>query len=347
MVKHSCLASRTFPKLAGAKVAYSRDGAFIVAGFDGGHIHIISTESLEDIHSARNTAATVTMLSCSTSGDQVAVADSAHHVLLYACLPHKHTRRWEFIGRTQTHHEEVTGLNFGESPSGHTRLFSVGADGRLAEYDLDGSSLSTGLRLLHHLDLPASVSPTSLAFAPPLQYFKHHSHETHLLTCDNQFKVRMFDADKRLQVATFLGPTFGGPVSKLVMFKSATSEAAFLAYTTSERVVGLMAWPMDGDPAKTMGLIAHPGSITSMAVSYDGRKLLTASGEDGTLAVWDIAASALVGGMGGKAAPSLKWEKVLADPGLVDEMREYFLYTQVGVKALSEVDFPDLICLPD
>jgi hypothetical protein len=46
---------------------------------------------------------------------------------------------------------------------------------------------------------------------------------------------------------------------------------AFLAYATSERVVGLLAWPMDGDPAKTMGLIAHPGEISAMAISYDGR----------------------------------------------------------------------------
>ena len=332
MVTHACLAMREFPKMAGSKVTYSRDGAFMVAAFDGGFVNVIGTDSLEDIHAARNTSASLTMLACSTSGDQVAVADAAHHVLLYACLPYKHTQRWEFIGRTQTHHDSVVGLSFGESPSGQTRLFSVGDDSRLAEYDLAGSTPSTGLKLLHNLDLPPTVTPTALSFAPPLQYYRHHSAETYLLACDAQFKVRMFNADTKSQVSTFLGPTFGGPVSQLVMFKSATSDAAFLAYATAQRVVGLLAWPMDGDPAKTMGLIAHPGAITAMAVSYDGRKLLTASGEDGTLAVWDISAAALGGGgtaRGAAAASASRWERVLASPELVEEMREYFLYAQV------------------
>lgn len=325
MVTHSPLASRTFPKMSGTKIAYSRDGALLVAGFDGGSTHILSTDTLADIHSARNTSAAVTMLSCSTSGDQVAVADAAHHVLLYACLPHKYTRRWEFIGRTQTHHDTVVGLSFGESPSGQTRLFSIGADGRLADYDLEGSSPSTGLKLKHHLDLPPTLKPTALSFAPPLQYFRHHSAETLLLAADTGFKIRMFNADSQSQVATFLGPAFGGNVSRLIMFKSATSQEAFLAYSTEERVVGLLAWPMDGDPAKTMGLIAHPGAISSMAVSYDGRKLLTASGVDGTLAVWDIRVAVL----GGPAPTVSRWETMIANPELVEEMREYFLFAQV------------------
>ena len=331
LVTHACLASRTFPKLSGAKIAYSRDGAFIVAGFGEGSTSILDTDTLGDIHSARNTSAAVTMMACSTSGDQVAVADAAHHVILYACLPHKETRRWEFIGRTQTHHDKVSGLSFGESPSGETRLFSIGADGRLVDYDLQGSSTTAGLRLKHHIDLPSTVLPTALAFAPPLQYFRHHSSETLLLAADAGFKIRMFNADARRQVATFLGPTFGGPVSRLIMFKSATSQEAFLAYSTPERVVGLLAWPMDGDPAKTMGLIAHPGAITAMAVSYDGRKLLTASGVDGTLAVWDIRVSVLGSSPDSPPPPSVsRWESMLADPELVEDLREYFLYAQVS-----------------
>ncbi len=308
------------------RVAYSRDGAFIVVGFEGGYMNIVETSELSDVHSGRNTSATITALACSTSGDQVAMADSVHHVLLYSCLPHKHTNRWEFVGRTQTHHDRVVGLAFGESPSGQTRLFSLGADSRMAEYDLDGSVPASGLKILRHLDLPPTITPSALAFAPPVQYFRHSSAETMLLACDEQYKVRMINADTQSQVTTFLGPTFGGPVSKLIMFKSSTSEDAFLAYLTKERVVGLLAWPMDGDPARTMGLIAHPGAITAMAVSYDGRKLLTA-GADGTLAVWDITATALTRSAADGGAQ--RWENVLADPQLVEEMREYFLYAQI------------------
>ncbi len=41
---------------------------------------------------------------------------------------------------------------------------------------------------------------------------------------DAQYKVRMVNPDSQAQVATFLGPTFAGPISQVVMFKSATSE---------------------------------------------------------------------------------------------------------------------------
>jgi cilia- and flagella-associated protein 251 len=38
--------------------------------------------------------------------------------------------------------------------------------------------------------------------------------------------------------------------------------SAYVAYSTTERVVGLMKLPLDGDPGKSMGLIAHPGKIS-------------------------------------------------------------------------------------
>lgn len=202
---------------------------------------------------------------------QVALADGADHVLMYAVLPYKHTTRWEYVGKSQAHHGKVVGLIFGESPTGQTRLFSMGADSRIVEYDLVGSTPATGLKLAMHQDLPPNDVPTAVAFAPPLKYYRHHSADTVLLTCNSQYKVCMYNPDSQAQVATFVGPTFAGPIKRLIMFNSATEEEAFLAYATSERVVGLMAWPMDGDPAKTMGLIAHPGAISAMSISYDGR----------------------------------------------------------------------------
>ncbi|GAX79688.1 hypothetical protein CEUSTIGMA_g7129.t1 [Chlamydomonas eustigma] len=352
MVTHTCVATRTFSKMVSTKLSYSRDGTFLVTGFQGGFVHFLDTESLADVHSGRNTAADITKITCSTSGDQVAMADSVHHVLLYTHLPHKHGKRWEYVGRAQMHHQEVVGLLFGESPSGQTRLFSLGADSRMAEYDLENSQPATGLKLLDHIDTPTSILPTALSFAPPLQYYRHHSAETLLLTCDAQFKMRMYNADTRAAVTTFLGPTFGGPVTNLIMFKSASSDGAYLAYCTKERVVGLIAWPMDGDPAKTMGLIAHPGAIQSMAVSYDGRKLLT-TGTDGTLAVWDVLPGVL-GKMAEEAASGTgRWEKVISSPELMEELREYLLYTQIkaqGEDSMAARSIPGTIpaaMLPD
>eukprot|EP00955_Chlamydomonas_euryale_P100304 365274-Chlamydomonas_euryale.AAC.8 len=222
---------RAFPKMSGTRLAYSRDGGFIVAGLQDGYLHIVDTESLQDIYTTRNTPAHVCRLATATTGDSVAISDSRQHVLLYSLLPYKNGQRWEYIGKSQVHHAEVVGLQvrlrrpwldnwlthasagvrhgerlwlvgwlthtcaggrvharwehfgFGESPSGQTRLFSLGADGRVAEYDLERSSPSAGLVLGRHTDLPPPTVPSALAFAPPLPYFAAYATDTLLLLC--------------------------------------------------------------------------------------------------------------------------------------------------------------------
>lgn len=46
--------------------------------------------------------------------------------------------------------------------------------------------------------------------------------------------------------------------------------------------------PLDGNSHKMMGLIAHPGEISSLSVSGDGNYLITAGGQDLTVNVWKI-----------------------------------------------------------
>lgn len=51
-----------------------------------------------------------------------------------------------------------------------------------------------------------------------------------------------------------------------------------------------MAWPLNGDPAKSLGLIAHPGPVVGMNLSHDGCKLVTAGHNDGSVMVWQVLA---------------------------------------------------------
>lgn len=149
---------------------------------------------------------------------------------------------------------------------------------------------------------------------------------------DSQYKMRLYNPDAKSNAATFLGPTFGGPVNSLVAFCSSAASESFLAYSTADRVIGLLAWPMDGDPAKTMGLIAHPGAVKAIAISYDGRKLMTA-GEDGSVNVWSVGSVALKGWASSSALTPeegvARWERVIDNPELVQEIKEYFLYAQI------------------
>ncbi|GIL72955.1 hypothetical protein Vretimale_4604 [Volvox reticuliferus] len=340
-IAHCIVTSRTFAaKQEGRCLCYSRDGTLLAVGFGTGHLHVLDGDTLTDAHVLRNTATGLTRLAVSSTGQHIAAADENHQALLYAYLPYKHTMRWEFLGRCRSHHGRIASVVFGESPSGQTRLLTVGADSRVVEYDLAGSSVATGLRPLSYYDFPPGGGvPTSLTFAPPLQYFRAFAAETHLLVSDDSYKIRVFNPDRPAVEATFLGPTFGGPIAQLVMFKSPASDSAFLAYRTAERVVGLIAWPLDGDPARTMGLIAHPGEVRAITISYDGRKLLTV-GADGTLASWDINTTPLerFAASAASAGDEARWSEVLADPELLREMRDYFVYAQIKTQGEESLE---------
>jgi hypothetical protein len=55
-----------------------------------------------------------------------------------------------------------------------------------------------------------------------------------------------------------------------------------------------MKWPLDGNPYKSMGLIAHPGRISNVAVTHDGRYLITAGAlSDKIVNLWAIDTTAL------------------------------------------------------
>jgi hypothetical protein len=219
----------------------------------------------------------------------------------------------------------IVALVFGESPSGQTRLFSLGADGGLAEWQLGPLSPGGGLCLigLHDVAPPGAGMPTAMCFAPPMPYWARASTETLLLIAgewgacgaeetafaamlllpatpactagfvpcnhsasmpralktapaDDGYKVRAYNPDSCTARATFLGPTHGGPIARLMPFRSVASGGSWLAYATVDQVVGLIAWPLVGDPELSMGVIAHPGRVAAVGVSFNGRKLLTA-----------------------------------------------------------------------
>ena len=44
----------------------------------------------------------------------------------------------------------------------------------------------------------------------------------------------------------------------------------YLLYSTREKVIGLIQLPLDGNPNKYMGMIAHPGQVAAISVDYQG-----------------------------------------------------------------------------
>jgi hypothetical protein len=59
-------------------------------------------------------------------------------------------------------------------------------------------------------------------------------------------------------------------------------------FSTPNRIIGIGHFPLDGNPDKTMGIVAHPGEISSIAVSYDGKYVFSAGGSDLTVNMWTL-----------------------------------------------------------
>ncbi len=70
--------------------------------------------------------------------------------------------------------------------------------------------------------------------------------------------------------------------------RSISADTFYVAYSTAHQVVGVMAWPLDGDPNKSLALIAHPGNVAGMNLSHDGCKLVTAGADDGSIMIWQV-----------------------------------------------------------
>jgi len=145
-----------------------------------------------------------------------------------------------------------------------------------------------------------------------------------------------------------------------------------VAFPLERKVVGLITSPLDGCPARSMGLIAHPGEIAGMVVSADGRYVFTASGrsQDPVVHKWRVDARAVealgklpsptdprtttttsVGG--GVPASLARWAGTLEgglDGELVHELLDYFTYLQIlrqGESTSAQRNLPGKIAPED
>lgn len=66
-----------------------------------------------------------------------------------------------------------------------------------------------------------------------------------------------------------------------------------MAYSTKEKVVGIIKLPLEGNPNQTMGLIAHPEKITGISSTQDGKLFFTSGSDDYAVNIWQVNFQAL------------------------------------------------------
>lgn len=132
------------------------------------------------------------------------------------------------------------------------RLFSIGEDKRLVEYDV-GNSTQDGLIVLSVTQIEQEANPTSCVWYPSNLY-----KEDCLLTVNSEYKIKLWQIMSNNSRSfncffpflicfgflvckkTCLGPSYGHPINRLIVLnpKSSKSQYAenYLAYSTTEKV---------------------------------------------------------------------------------------------------------------
>mmetsp|Transcript_13142 Transcript_13142/g.20433 ORF Transcript_13142/g.20433 Transcript_13142/m.20433 type:complete len:242 (-) Transcript_13142:312-1037(-) len=134
---------------------------------------------------------------------------------------------------------------------------------------------------------------------------------------------------------TCLGPTYGGEIIKMKELSVPNQEEKYLIYSTQTKVIGLIKMPLDGNPNKTMGLIAHPNEIADFCASSDGRYLFTCGGDDLSVKMWSIDVSPIeqaiqLGGQG--IEPFINLIEGGRDGHIFQDMKDFFYYSMIRSK---------------
>lgn len=347
------LAQRGFPD-GGAAVAlaYSSDGLTLAAGFYSGHVGLYDAHTLEELAAVRFSSSPVVELAYRADGQALAVADAAMAVGL--------VRRgtepppgaddgaepaWEVAGRHKAHHGAVTGLAFascGEAEPALQRLFSVGEDGVLVEYDVQGASAEAGLPVVRHEHVASEAAPTGLMVVEPRGatfWGKEDALQGDaagqglLLVADSEYKLRSYTVSSLQCVGTALAPTYAGPVNRMLPLGD-----GHVVYGTVERVVGLLQLPLTGDPNSAMGLIAHPGEMAALALSRDGTRLFTAGAADGVVSQWRVDAGAFEAAVATSQGDDARCAALIEggkEGAFYGEIVDYFGYAQIRAQGES------------
>ena len=128
------------------------------------------------------------------------------------------------------------------------------------------------------------AKPTSLIWYPNIDF-----NEGLILTTNDEYKMKLWNPALGNSRRTALGPTYGGEITKLKLL-NVTNESTgkYLVYSTNKKVIGLIKLPMDGNPNKTMGLIAHPNEVSDICCSKDGKYVFTCGGKDLAVNMWKV-----------------------------------------------------------
>jgi len=325
---------KIFEKLVPHLLQFSPDGKLLCVGFTNGSCKLLKSTDLSEVVSFRDSRDVVIQAVYSHDNAYLALAYADRSICLYRYWhrggEREKPKEWTYVARHKAHWRPIVGLCFSGPESEKLRLFTVGEDRRLIEYNVK-QAVEHGS--LHPVSPDTIVEqearPTGCIWYP----FGGKGDTEKVLTMNDEYKFKIWNTINRSCRKTALAPTYGGPISKMTpVYKDADGEDQFMLYSTHEKVLGLVQLPLDGNPNKCMGLIAHPGQISAIAVDYQGQYAFTCGGGDLTVNQWlidpqPVANASVMGGSG--VEPFVKLLDGGEEGEFFSDMKDYFYYSQI------------------
>jgi len=324
---------KIFEKLVPHILQFSPDGKLLCIGFTNGHCKLLKASDLGEVVSFRDSRDCVTHAVFSHDSSYLALAHADRCVCLYR-YAHRHSEKaypkeWMWSAKQKSHWRAIVGLCFSGAESEKLRLFSVGEDRRLVEYNVKNTEFG-GLQIVSpDTVVEQEARPTGCIWYP----FGGKGDNEKVLTMNDEYKFKIWNTVNRSCRKTALAPTYGGPITRMTpVYKEGDGEEQFMLYATHEKVLGLVQLPLDGNPNKCMGLIAHPGQISAISVDYQGQYAFTCGGNDLTVNQWlidphPVASASVMGGNG--IEPFVKLVDGGEEGEFFSDMKDYFYYSQI------------------
>lgn len=294
----------------------------------------MSTADLKEVPNSTFHSSKGCVTFIAVSEGYIATADADRCVALFRQNPADGT--WCHVAKYRSHGAPITGLLLLRNDDGATRLVSLGEDRRFVEYDLKQSTSAGGLAVKSTTEIEQEAIPTAAAWLPRPG---SGPGEELIVTANSHFKLRLHNAHTKSCRRTALAPLFSGPIGRIVAIPGTPA----IAFAAHERIVGLIALPIDGNPRAAAGVVAHSGVVETIAASRDGRWLFSCGGADQIVCCWRIDSTSIVAASRGSASLDDDPFADMLEGGrggpLWNEMVDYFRYAQIraaGEQSLSE-----------
>jgi len=336
---------------------------FLACGCSDGTLKLLDAQTFQDIRRMefKKSLDRIIHVKFSDDGTLMATSDADRCVALYKYTTDKAvlvaegdgddmepeeiealTGGWIFVGKSRSHAKAISGLEFGVSVDGRNLLMSIGEDKVMVEYDLGNSSVIDGLQKRGAtVKTEQSALPTACLWYPK----SASSREDLFITANSEFKFKVWNAANKTCRRTVLGPTYGGAITSMARKPLAEGAAEgvdeYIAYSTAYKVVGLVKLPLDGNPTRAMGLVAHPSNVQNILFASDGNWLITSGGADMTVNLWAVDTGAIdkavaSGGVG--VEPFIPLLEGGRNGSFYEEMVDFFYYSQIRAQGENATD---------